>query len=55
MSATAIPTEKPRESYLNSSYGFASWLLTVDHKRIGILYILSLSLFFLVGGLLIRS
>jgi cytochrome c oxidase subunit I len=34
------------------SGGVASWLVTVDHKRIGILYILT-SLFFLVlGGLL---
>ncbi|MEO8355155.1 MAG: cytochrome c oxidase subunit I [Chloroflexota bacterium] len=31
--------------------GLISWLLTVDHKRIGILYLLSASLFFLVGGL----
>jgi cytochrome c oxidase subunit 1 len=31
--------------------GLISWLLTVDHKRIGILYLASASLFFLVGGL----
>jgi cytochrome c oxidase subunit 1 len=31
--------------------GLISWLLTVDHKRIGILYLVSASLFFLVGGL----
>ena len=30
----------------------ASWLVTVDHKRIGILYIVTAGLFFLVGGLL---
>jgi heme/copper-type cytochrome/quinol oxidase subunit 1 len=30
--------------------GFLSWTVTVDHKRIGILYLLSASLFFLVGG-----
>src|SRR6185436_10899264 len=28
-----------------------SWLLTVDHKRIGILYMLSITFFFLIGGL----
>src|SRR5215831_11804021 len=36
----------------------ASWLTTVDHKRIGILYIATAGLFFLAGGvmaLLIRS
>jgi cytochrome c oxidase subunit 1 len=31
--------------------GFLSWTVTVDHKRIGILYLLSASLFFLLGGL----
>ena len=30
--------------------GFLAWIMTVDHKRIGILYLLSGSLFFLVGG-----
>jgi cytochrome c oxidase subunit 1 len=37
--------------------GVLSWLMTVDHKRIGILYIISAFVFFLVGGteaLLIR-
>jgi cytochrome c oxidase subunit I len=30
----------------------ASWLVTVDHKRIGILYIVSSGVFFLAGGLM---
>ena len=30
----------------------ASWLVTVDHKRIGILYIVTAGLFFLAGGLM---
>jgi cytochrome c oxidase subunit I len=30
----------------------ASWLVTVDHKRIGILYIATAGVFFVVGGLL---
>ena len=29
------------EHYLNSQYGIRSWLLTLDHKRIAILYLLS--------------
>ena len=36
----------------------ASWLVTVDHKRIGILYLLTSGLFFVAGGimaLLIRT
>jgi cytochrome c oxidase subunit 1 len=42
----------PKTHYLNESHGLKSWLLTVDHKRIAILYLLSVSFFFLVGGLL---
>ena len=37
---------------------FASWLVTVDHKRIGILYLATAGLFFVAGGimaLLIRT
>src|SRR3712207_4463085 len=37
--------------YLNWSYSAKSWLLTVDHKRIGILYMLSVTFFFVLGGL----
>ena len=39
------------ENYLNARYGLASWLLTLDHKRIGILYLLVTTLFFIIGGL----
>ncbi len=45
------PILKPREHYLNTRYGVASWLLTTDHKRIAILYLVSITLFFVVGGL----
>src|SRR5215212_2246413 len=41
---------EPREHYLNISYRVKSWLLTVDHKRIGILYLISLTVFFIIGG-----
>ncbi len=37
-------------NYLNAGYGVKSWLLTTDHKRIGILYLLSITAFFFVGG-----
>jgi cytochrome c oxidase subunit I len=40
----------PREHYLNSSYGLKSWLLTLDHKRICILYLITITLFFFIGG-----
>jgi cytochrome c oxidase subunit 1 len=41
--------EKP--NYLNWKTSIASWLLTYDHKRIAILYLVSISVFFLMGGL----
>jgi cytochrome c oxidase subunit 1 len=47
--ATYTGTEKP--NYLNWKTSVASWLLTYDHKRIAILYLVSISVFFLMGGL----
>src|SRR5438445_4308172 len=38
------------EHYLNASYGLKSWLLTKDHKRIGLLYLFTITLFFFIGG-----
>src|SRR6185369_17000883 len=43
-------TAAPRIHYLNANYGIRSWLLTVDHKRIAILYLLSITGFFLLGS-----
>jgi len=40
----------PREHYLNASRGLKSWLLTTDHKRIGLLYLASITFFFAIGG-----
>src|SRR5438128_10028551 len=40
-----------RVNYLNVSYGVKSWLLTTDHKRIALLYLVSITLMFVVGGL----
>lgn len=37
-------------NYLNARHGIASWLLTTDHKRIALLYMISLTLMFFVGG-----
>jgi cytochrome c oxidase subunit 1 len=38
------------DDYLDASYTLKSWLLTTDHKRIGLLYMASITLFFFVGG-----
>jgi cytochrome c oxidase subunit 1 len=40
------------ENYLNHETGLWSWLSTKDHKRIGILYCISLATVFLVAGIL---
>ena len=37
-------------NYLNEKKGIASWLFTLDHKRIGLLYMITVFTFFLVGG-----
>ncbi|HEV2709687.1 MAG TPA: cbb3-type cytochrome c oxidase subunit I [Edaphobacter sp.] len=42
----------PQRNYLNNEYGLKSWLLTQDHKRIAILYMLSTSFFFMIGGVM---
>jgi cytochrome c oxidase subunit 1 len=45
-----IALERFHRNYLNASYTAKSWLLTTDHKRIGVLYMISVTLFFVVGG-----
>jgi cytochrome c oxidase subunit 1 len=40
----------PNVNYLNAHYGIKSWLFTLDHKRIALLYLLSVSFFFALGG-----
>jgi cytochrome c oxidase subunit I len=47
---SAIALNRLRENYLNASFTARSWLLTTDHKRIGVLYMISITLFFFVGG-----
>ena len=36
-------------NYINNGHGIASWL-TKDHKRIALLYLISVTAFFAVGG-----
>ena len=40
----------PPVTYLNHKYGVASWLLTKDHKRIGLLYMVVVTIAFMLGG-----
>lgn len=39
------------ETYLNATSGIGSWLITIDHKRIGVMYLGTILFFFLIGGL----
>ena len=47
--------ETPKLNYLNNGTTLKSWLLTKDHKRIAIMYLVTVSAFFLMGGLLAGS
>ena len=41
----------PKTNYLTNGFTLKSWLLTKDHKRIAIMYLITVSLFFFAGGL----
>jgi len=43
-------SEEPKVNYLTNGSTLKSWLLTKDHKRIAIMYLISVSVFFLMGG-----
>jgi cytochrome c oxidase subunit 1 len=42
----------PGENYLNTPKGLKSWLTTIDHKRIGIMYLAFILTAFFVAGIL---
>ena len=48
--ATTSAPPARRSDYLDVNYSVRSWLLTTDHKRIGLLYLFGVTLFFFVGG-----
>ncbi len=48
---SAVYSAEEPKNYLNNGHTIRSWLLTVDHKRIAILYLVSISFFFFLGGL----
>jgi cytochrome c oxidase subunit 1 len=55
MSATVIAHdeaehEHPKVNYLTNGSSISSWLLTTDHKRIAMLYLISVTFFFIIGG-----
>src|SRR5512142_1801524 len=42
---------RPKKNYLNETKGVGSWMTTVDHKRIGIMYLVGTLIAFLMGGI----
>src|SRR5579863_1462638 len=42
----------PKTNFWTKENGILSWLLTGDHKRIAILYLISITFFFFIGGAL---
>jgi cytochrome c oxidase subunit I len=51
--STALQEPQTTETvnYLNAEYGWKSWLFTTDHKRIAVLYLISISVMFALGGI----
>src|ERR1039457_2047840 len=42
----------PKPNFMTKENGLMSWLLTSDHKRIAILYLISITFVFFIGGAL---
>ncbi len=64
VTSTTYPSSHPHavedheENYLTHKTGILSWLVTLDHKRIGIMYLISVLIAFFLGGvfaILIRT
>ncbi len=61
MTTTSLPQDEPGRSgrpdaergasYLAYGHGLRSWLTTLDHKRIGVMYLISVLTAFFLGGL----
>ena len=52
------PNLAPSDNYLNHTRGWWSWLFTLDHKRIGVMYLICVLSAFFAGGvfaLLVRT
>ncbi len=49
---STLSTHPSGTNYLNHTRGIMSWIFTLDHKRIGMMYLCSVLLSFFVGGML---
>ncbi len=55
--SASYPNDRSYLDYDGKGKGLLSWIFTTDHKRIGILYLITMSIFFIVGvtfGFLMR-
>jgi cytochrome c oxidase subunit 1 len=43
-------TQSNEPNYLQAKKGLSSWLWTIDHKRLGLMYLVAVTLFMFVGG-----
>lgn len=53
-----VAPSKPEDNYLTHDKGLLSWIFTLDHKRIGLMYLISVLISFALGGffaLLVRT
>jgi cytochrome c oxidase subunit 1 len=47
-----IPSENPTNTYLTDEKGIWAWMTTVDHKKIGLMYLAAVAFFFALAGFL---
>ena len=50
LSQAPLQPAASKPDYLRAAQTLRSWLLTTDHKRIGLLYMISITLLFFIGG-----
>ena len=48
--AAVAPSHGGADSYLTHGRGIRSWLLTLDHKRIGVMYLVVIAISLFLGG-----
>jgi cytochrome c oxidase subunit 1 len=50
MSTATTSYNRPEINYINAKKGIFSWLITTDHKRIGLMYFIGMMIFFFFGA-----
>ncbi|MBL8148808.1 MAG: cytochrome c oxidase subunit I [Blastocatellia bacterium] len=51
-SVSSVESTAHSENYINAKKGLMSWIVTLDHKRIGVMYLGSILFAFMLGGLM---